>query len=59
VIDPSAMRTVLTVAPAARRPSESAELKVAKPHRVGGWVLSTPIVGETENPWCVTGFLRG
>lgn len=49
VDDPSAIRTTLTLAPLADNPSANAELKVASPQTVGGYVLRIPTFGELEN----------
>jgi hypothetical protein len=46
--DPSATRTTLTSEPFARNPSDKAELNVASPHGVGGYVLRTPKLAESE-----------
>jgi hypothetical protein len=53
--DPSATCTTLTSAPLTVKPSDRAALKVASPHRVGGWVLRIPTLGEPENPWFTKG----
>jgi hypothetical protein len=47
--DPSATRTTLTSAPFAVNPSDSAELNVANPQAVGGYVLRMPKLGMPEN----------
>lgn len=47
---PSATRTTLTSAPLAVNPSDKAELNVASPQAVGGYVLRMPKLGEPEKP---------
>ena len=53
--DPSATRTTLTSAPFAVSASDSAELNVANPHAVGGYVLRMPKLGLPEIPCSATG----
>jgi hypothetical protein len=47
---PSDTRTTLTSAPWVSNPLARAELKVASPHGVGGYVLRMPKLGAPKYP---------
>jgi hypothetical protein len=52
---PSATRTTLSSAPFAVNASGRAELNIATPQPVGGYVLRMPKLGAPENPCFTTG----
>src|SRR5258707_11325324 len=52
---PSHTRTTPTSAPWVPNPLARAELNVASPHGVGGYVLSMPKLGAPEYPRLITG----
>ena len=58
-VDSSATRTTVTSAPFACSPSDSAALKVASPHGVGGWVLRIPKLGTYEKCCTPKGASKG